>query len=688
MPQGWQPPQRVNEPEQGKKQYVLSPVTPMSKLFKFVASRIRLMIAFCSKRNDSLSGSHPGFSSATHNATSSFGLSTTAGSASSSAYPYQTSQYDTASYNTVPPRYAHLVSADQPGSTTSGYVNNNQAPNQLYGTFQTSTSAYNYGKSGYTQQLGPSTTRPQHMPKGKGKGVLGTYTGPNTLHYEELDPSYFVRDKSFFYEGRVFSIILSENAGSHASARARTKVTDYTTSSLINEVRFKNNFIYTTVRRFVVVRQKREFCFACPIFTYSGRATTKPGVRPAEHGIIYTWGETAQLLPGERGISKASLSVVMANNEPPLDKASRIYYGIYHPIQYNVKVKEIGYVPRDQVPILIGQWKQEDNKETEQSSEVTQHADAPLVEADEPEKDKETTNMSGGSSSSQPTSVFQQPYQSYITPAQIHTGYSQPQTGYHQSQAAYAQPKTAHAQSQTGYSHWGYQQTTQEEEEDDDDDDEDDAHVDQIISMAVERSEKGRRSEEEKKYKGDGRYKKEVINEQGIGQETTSPSLGQDSSEQGISLRYKSQSHAESTRTESQPSKNEMEQGDKEADEDCEGSIHELVEAIKEDFDMALHKDKGWAWTNIDLAGQVHEESIRLQHWNSSVVGFATRFVNTTTDNQSHEENNNDATRQLLDTLQKERPYLSGLIMSYLSDIQSALSGLKTVQSNHYGEER
>jgi hypothetical protein len=267
-------------------------------------------------------------------------------------------------------KYSYPRSAGQTGQTDSGYAN--------------------YDNSGFPQRPGANTNILLPMPKGKGKTVRGTYAGPTTLPYEELDHSYYVRNKSFFAEGRVFSIIWSENPGVHASARARTNFTDYTTSSLINEVRFKNNFIYTTVRRFVVVRQKREFCFACPIFTYSGKATTKHGVRPAEHGIIYTWGKTPQLLPGETGIEKASLSVVMTENETPLHEASRIYYGIHHPIQYNVKVKEIGYVPRDQVPILIGQWKQEDYKETEQSSEVT--ADGPLEEIHQDEEEDEEKN--------------------------------------------------------------------------------------------------------------------------------------------------------------------------------------------------------------------------------------------------------------------------------------------------------
>lgn len=219
------------------------------------------------------------------------------------------------------------------------------------------------------------------MPKGKGKPVHGTYSGPPTLNYEELDQSYFVRTKAFFFEGRVFSIILSESAGENRTPA----ITDYTTSSSVNEVRFKGNFVFTNVRRFVVVRQKREFCYACPIFTYSGRATTKTGVRAKEHGIVYSWGGAPQLLRGEGGITKPSLSVVMTAGVPHLDKASRIYYGIHHPIQYNVKVKDIGYLPKAQVPILIGSWREEDNKDTEQASYVTNNAHIP--ELPEPNDD-------------------------------------------------------------------------------------------------------------------------------------------------------------------------------------------------------------------------------------------------------------------------------------------------------------
>jgi hypothetical protein len=187
-----------------------------------------------------------------------------------------------------------------------------------------------------------------------------------------IDPSFYVRNKDFFFEGRVFAVIMNETAGT--PHRAPNPV-DYNTSHSLNAVKYKDNIVYTNVRRFVVVRTKREFCFACPIFTYSGRATTKPGVKAVEHGIVYTWGRQPELLLGESGITKPPLPVVMVESQQVLNRASRIYYGIHHPIQYNVKVKDIGYIPRDSIPKLIGNWREEDDRDTQQDYTVTQSAE-------------------------------------------------------------------------------------------------------------------------------------------------------------------------------------------------------------------------------------------------------------------------------------------------------------------------
>jgi hypothetical protein len=182
--------------------------------------------------------------------------------------------------------------------------------------------------------------------------------------------AFYVRDRKFFQEGKVFAVIFTEEAGSTIQP-----ATSY--NSCLSEARFSDHIVYTQSRRFVVVRSRREFCFACPIFTYSNRATLKRGVRPAEHGIVYSEGQQPKLLDGETGIRKPSLAVAMAHGEPSLDIASRIYYGIHHPIQYNVKVKDIGQVLPHHVPTLIGNWKAEDSSETKQGAEVTAAAEQP-----------------------------------------------------------------------------------------------------------------------------------------------------------------------------------------------------------------------------------------------------------------------------------------------------------------------
>jgi hypothetical protein len=75
---------------------------------------------------------------------------------------------------------------------------------------------------------------------------------------------------------------------------------------------------------------------------------------------VYSWGHQPELLPHEIGITKPSLPVIMSESHTTLHKASRIYYGIHHPIQYNNKVKDIGYVPSHCVPHLIGNWREQE----------------------------------------------------------------------------------------------------------------------------------------------------------------------------------------------------------------------------------------------------------------------------------------------------------------------------------------
>ena len=108
-----------------------------------------------------------------------------------------------------------------------------------------------------------------------------------------------------------------------------------------------------------------------PIFTYYGQATTKHGVRPDEHAIAYSLGQQPQLVQGESPLRKAPIPIVMEENNRALAPASRIFFAIHHPIQYNIKVKNLGYVHPDFLPTFLGYWNQE-NSDSKQDLEVTQ----------------------------------------------------------------------------------------------------------------------------------------------------------------------------------------------------------------------------------------------------------------------------------------------------------------------------
>jgi hypothetical protein len=94
-----------------------------------------------------------------------------------------------------------------------------------------------------------------------------------------------------------------------------------------------------------------------PIFTYGGKGTAKRGVSPDEHAIVYSHGFVPQLVNGEAPLSKTPICVVMTGDSHALSPASRVYFAIHHPIQYNVKVKDVGHVHPDHLHLLLSYWK-------------------------------------------------------------------------------------------------------------------------------------------------------------------------------------------------------------------------------------------------------------------------------------------------------------------------------------------
>jgi hypothetical protein len=119
---------------------------------------------------------------------------------------------------------------------------------------------------------------------------------------------------------------------------------------------------FSQIRRFVVVAERQGFCYACPISTYSGRGTLKRGCIPAEHAVIHMKGTTPVRFLGENGMTVEPIAVEPAEPGLTLEAASRVRLGKLYPIEWNVKVKDIGKViPEDMTKLVT--WSRVQNPE-------------------------------------------------------------------------------------------------------------------------------------------------------------------------------------------------------------------------------------------------------------------------------------------------------------------------------------
>ncbi|ORY18209.1 hypothetical protein BCR34DRAFT_596439 [Clohesyomyces aquaticus] len=160
--------------------------------------------------------------------------------------------------------------------------------------------------------------------------------------YELLDSSYRMRTRpearEFFVTGRVFSMLVSKalNEGS-----ARHNADD----DAITVVRYGED-AYAQIRRFVIVKVRESFFYACPISSYGGRGTAKAGCNPLEHAPVYFSGSNWAYCQGEyqNGMRTEGIEVVPSNPNQYMDPALRVRFGKLIAIEWNVKVKDIGMV--------------------------------------------------------------------------------------------------------------------------------------------------------------------------------------------------------------------------------------------------------------------------------------------------------------------------------------------------------
>ncbi|KAH4973701.1 hypothetical protein HBI54_026620 [Parastagonospora nodorum] len=99
---------------------------------------------------------------------------------------------------------------------------------------------------------------------------------------------------------------------------------------------------------------------------------------------------------------------------------------------------------------------------------------------------------------------------------------------------------------------------------------------------------------------------------------------------------------------------------------------------IMRKFSFALDKKGGWARDRQDLITQLYDASTRLQHWNHSILGLVDRTL------EIFDSGEKKIIDTILSTVENDRPYLAGLIASYLEDILSNLDGLEDIVTTDY----
>lgn len=176
---------------------------------------------------------------------------------------------------------------------------------------------------------------------------------------EALFGSYKKRQspRQFFKLGRVFMVCWAEPAGVDTA----TVISNQTRGVSLGRY---GETVYSSVRRFVVVREADTYCSALPVTTYNGRGVAKPGVNKSEHAIIYTGrtppepqhNERPTRQDGGRGMRSSPIRIDTDSREDKLDPMSRLNFGAIYTIQHNIKVKPYGMVHQNSRSDLLRQF--------------------------------------------------------------------------------------------------------------------------------------------------------------------------------------------------------------------------------------------------------------------------------------------------------------------------------------------
>ena len=97
------------------------------------------------------------------------------------------------------------------------------------------------------------------------------------------------------------------------------------------------------------------------ISTYRGQGVLKRGCNAVEHTIVYLTGQQPVYIQGEweKGMTKEPIMIQPTDMTERMDPMSRVRLGKAYPIEWNVKLRDIGMVSRGDMTKLVRYYREE-----------------------------------------------------------------------------------------------------------------------------------------------------------------------------------------------------------------------------------------------------------------------------------------------------------------------------------------
>ncbi|KAK5948399.1 hypothetical protein OHC33_010573 [Knufia fluminis] len=180
---------------------------------------------------------------------------------------------------------------------------------------------------------------------------------------KRLSPHYKVPENGarFFVQGRVFALLWHESEGQRPQRKGdeTDELTAPEDADNLGKNRVKGSYgviIFSHIRRMVVIKNRKGYCWCLPVGSYGGLGLKKKGLKREEidaHAIIHDSRIDANPLTGEPTTTKRPIAVDLAPGQE-LSKASRLHFAKPCSVEWNTRVMDVSKVRADCIPALVG----------------------------------------------------------------------------------------------------------------------------------------------------------------------------------------------------------------------------------------------------------------------------------------------------------------------------------------------